>query len=59
MTRNEISCAADLVTQYNCGIVIKNNSVSNLLSGIEQFKQEPISNLEEMRNNFRRLAKTE
>jgi glycosyltransferase involved in cell wall biosynthesis len=51
--------AADLVAQYNCGIVIKNNTASNLLSGIGQFSQKSASGLEEMGKNSRKLAETE
>jgi glycosyltransferase involved in cell wall biosynthesis len=51
--------AAEFVMKYNCGIVVKNNSVMNLIDGINKFKDKSEKELKDMGKNSRKLAKDE
>jgi len=55
----KVGDAANLVAQYNCGLIVKNNAISTLLGGIRQFMQTSTNTLREMGNNSRKLAETE
>lgn len=51
--------AANFVRKYNNGLVMKDNSVNNLIEGISQFKKLSRDELEIMGKNSRELAKHE
>ena len=51
--------AANLIAQYKCGLVVKNNAPTTLLAGIQQFMKTSTSVLREMGNNSRKLAEAE
>ncbi len=54
-----IGDAADLVRQYNNGIVVENNNPENLRKGIFEFLDLDIDTLTEMGINSRKLAEDE
>ncbi|HOI40054.1 MAG TPA: glycosyltransferase family 4 protein [Methanobacterium sp.] len=56
---SNVGDAADLVTKYNSGIVVKDNSVDNMVEGINQFKDLNPTSLRKMGKNSRKLAETE
>jgi glycosyltransferase involved in cell wall biosynthesis len=56
---SNVGAAADLVTKYNSGIVVKDNSVDNMVEGINQFKDLNPTSLRKMGKNSRKLAETE
>lgn len=51
--------AADFVRKYSCGVVVKNNSLKNLLKGIDMFRSKTEIELNEMGRNSRKLAENE
>jgi len=51
--------AAGLVTRYNCGIVIDNNSAQSLAEGIEEFREKSQRELNIMGRNSRKMAENE
>jgi len=48
--------AADLVRDYECGIVIENNDINNISHGIKTFSGMSIAELRTMGENSRKLA---
>lgn len=55
----EVGDAADLVREYKCGIIVKDNSPENLISGINQFMNLSEDELVTMGYNSRKLAEKE
>lgn len=51
--------AADFVRKYNCGIVIENNNIENLIEGINKFESKSERELKKMGKNSRKLAENE
>ncbi len=51
--------AAELVQKYNCGIVVEDNQVKNLVKGINKFKNLGPDELKHMGKNSRKLAQIE
>jgi len=51
--------AADFVKEYECGIVVEDNSPENLIKGINEFRDESKEELKRMGRNSRRLAENE
>ena len=51
--------AARFVREYECGIVIEDNKVENLIKGVDEFKDKSEEELEIMGKNSRRLAESE
>ncbi len=56
---SDVGDAADLVRKYNSGIVVEDNSVNNLVDGINQFKNLSAAELRVMGKNSRILAENE
>lgn len=56
---SNVGDAADLVNKYNSGIVVENNSVDNMVNGINQFKNITPIKLKKMGKNSRKLAENE
>jgi len=55
----DVGDAADLVMRYDCGIVVKNNTVKSLIKGIEEFRGKSERELKEMGKNARKMAENE
>ncbi len=51
--------ASDLIREYNCGIVVDDNSTAELLRGFRQIRESTAENRSAMGREARRLAKTE
>lgn len=51
--------AADFVTEYKCGIVVKDNKPENLIKGTNEFKGKTEEELKRMGRNSRKLAESE
>lgn len=51
--------AADFVKEYECGIVVEDNSPENLIKGLNEFRDESKEELKRMGRNSIRLAENE
>ncbi len=56
---SNVGDAANLVKRYNSGIVVDNNNVSSILSGVNQFNNLEVLKLRKMGRNSRKLAEKE
>nr|QNO55033.1 D-inositol-3-phosphate glycosyltransferase [Methanosarcinales archaeon ANME-1 ERB7]QNO55104.1 D-inositol-3-phosphate glycosyltransferase [Methanosarcinales archaeon ANME-1 ERB7] len=55
----DVGDAADFVTEYKCGIVVKDNKPENLIKGTNEFKGKTEEELKRMGRNSRKLAESE
>lgn len=55
----KVGDAAEFVTKYKCGIVVKDNEIENLIKGINEFRNKSNKELEIMGSNSRALAENE
>lgn len=55
----DVGDAAELVRKYDCGIVIRSNSIDDLIGGIRAFKNMTKGQMERMGRNSRKLAEYE
>jgi glycosyltransferase involved in cell wall biosynthesis len=55
----DVGDAANFVRDYKCGIVVKNNSIENLVKGIIEFKNKSEEEIKRMGKNSRALAENE
>lgn len=56
---SNVGDAADFVKKYHSGIVVDNNDLNNILSGINQFQNLDSAELRKMGKNSRKLAENE
>jgi glycosyltransferase involved in cell wall biosynthesis len=55
----DVGDAAELVRKYECGIVIKSNSIDDMIGGIRAFKDKTEGQMERMGRNSRKLVEDE
>jgi len=56
---SQVGDAGKLIREYNCGIVVEDNSLESIAEGISSFIQLPQKELDSMGENARKLAEEE